>query len=98
MHAKPYDGCKVSKVMGNDRGGAAGDGDFGDHIVVGVTQKRSPQEEDALPLTCRTEVVDDREDVRLALAGGQVTQERALVFEDQRNRNGDFKRTIPKML
>lgn len=84
--------------MSNDRGCAAGDGDFGNHVVVGITQERTPQEEDVLPLTRRAKVVDDCEDVRLALASGKVTQEGSLVLKDERNRNSDFERAISKML
>jgi hypothetical protein len=34
--------------VGNDGIGAAGDGHLGHHVVIGVAQERSPEEEDWL--------------------------------------------------
>jgi hypothetical protein len=98
LNAEPYDRLEVSQVVCDDRRSATGDSDLRDHIVVRVTQKRSPQEKDVLLFSGRTKVVDDREDVGFALTGRKMPQERTLVLDDERDRNGDIERTISKML
>lgn len=98
VNAEALDTGKVSEVVRNDSVCAAGDGQFGDHVVVGITEQRSPKEEDILLLSNEAQVIDHRPHVVGRLPPGVMAHQGGLVFDNQRNGDGDLEPPIPKEL
>ncbi len=89
MNAQLRERSEVSDVVRNDEAGVRGERYLGDHVVLRVWQKRSPQEEDGLVNSDGAEVVENRVKHRSgdARAGARA---RVLVLENERHRDRDI--------
>jgi hypothetical protein len=88
LNAEGCDCGKVADVVRDDGEAFCGDGELSHHVVVGISQERSPKEKDLLPVRERADAVDEVADVAWFEGSSDVAKQNIFVLEDQRNRDG----------
>jgi hypothetical protein len=89
-------GCKILQVVRDDRVGMTRDRKLSNHIVVRIPKQGTPQEEYVLLVPNETQVVNEGGNVGRSTRWREMTQQRGLVLDYERNRNGDLEPSAAK--